>query len=249
MKGQTGNLNRSPAGAGRRWVAAATKPDVRGGKTGVSVGRCFSRDLAIGQMRHTAYGRRQRADGGRRMAGGGFSLVEVTVAIGIFAFVAVGVLGLLPAALKQRADSSREMRAVMIAEELFSSLQAAPSITNVTLRDGPGLGAGQNQTVNLLDTNTVVVGYPAQTSVPWFLWGGQRNVGTPDSAWLQGVMPPGAVANGIDTLARMTATNISGVPGLYRVTVQVRSPASVPLMTGARTNTLPVTFTSLFYSP
>ena len=205
--------------------------------------------------RHTAYGIRRKADSPRSVlltSRGAFSLVEVTVAIGIFAFVAVGILGLLPAALKQRADSSREMRATMIAEELFSALQASPSITNVILRDGPGLGSGNNQSVNLGAGNSVVIGYPAGTSVPWFLWGGKRNVGTPDSAWINGVMPAGAVANGIDTLARIIATNVPGTPGLYQIAVEVRSPANVPLVSSntspPRTNTPPVTFTTLYYS-
>jgi type II secretory pathway pseudopilin PulG len=186
---------------------------------------------------------------GEARGAGGFSLVEVTVAIGIFAFVAVGILGLLPAALKQRADSSREVRAVMIAEELFTALQASPSISNVIVRDGPGLKAGNNISINLSGGSNVVVGYPAQTSVPWFLWERRRNVGDPDDAWLKGQLHPGAVANGIDTLARISATNIPGSPGLYQVWVEVRSPANVPLLTGTRTNTPPVTFTTLYYSP
>ena len=185
---------------------------------------------------------------GRRSAAG-FSLVEVTVAIGIFAFVAVGILGLLPAALKQRADSSRETRAVMIAEELFTAIQASPSISNVIVRDGPGLKAGNNISINLSGGSSVVVGYPSQTSVPWFLWDPRRNVGNPDDAWLKGQLHPGAVNNGIDTLARVSATNVPGSPGLYQVLVEVRSPASVPLVTGTRTNTPPLTFTTLYYSP
>lgn len=189
----------------------------------------------------------------RQRAIAGFSLVEVTVAIGIFAFVAVGVLGLLPAALKQRSDSSREMRAVMIAEELFSSLQASPSITNIILRDGPGLSQANNVSVNLANGENVVIGYPAQTSVPWFLWGSSRGVGNPDDAWFDGQLHSGAVGNGVDTLARMTASNVIGSPGLYQVTVEVRSPANVPLVSsraGApRTNTPPVVFRTMYYSP
>lgn len=191
----------------------------------------------------TAYGRGNKA---------GFSLVEVTVAIGIFAFVAVGVLGLLPAALKQRADSSREMRAVMIAEELFSCLKASPSITNVILRDGPGLSWGNNVSLNLAAGSNVVIGYPAQTSVPWFLWGSSRGVGNPDDAWFKGQLHPGAVGNGVDTLARMTATVVPGLPGLYQISVEVRSPANVPLVNSnvspPRTNTPPVVFRTLYYS-
>lgn len=186
----------------------------------------------------------------------GFSLVEVTVAIGIFAFVVVGIIGLLPTALRLRADSARDTRAALIAKELMSSVKASPSITNVIMRDGPGLEVGNNQWVNLSNTaDYLVLGYPAQTSVPFFLWGGSRNVGTPQSAWEGGVMPPGAQDNGVETLARVWArpavdTNGVIVPKLYHISVEVRSPANVPLTNASgHTNTPPVTFTSYYRSP
>jgi len=174
---------------------------------------------------------------------GGFSLVEVTIAIGIFAFVIVGILGLLPAGLRLRADSAAETRGVLISQELFSSILSSPSMTNVIIRDGPGLTDAQNQPVDLLTAN-VVVGYPPRTTVPFFLWGGKREVGSPDSAWVDGTMPAGAVANSIDTLARLTARAVPGSLGLYQLMVEVRAPANVPL-----TNTRPISFTTLFYSP
>ena len=175
---------------------------------------------------------------------GGFSLVEVTIAIGVFAFVVVAVLGLFPTALKMRRDASSETRAVMVAQELFSALRVAPNLDAVELRDGPGLGSRNNQTVRLRSGDTVVVGYPPQTSVPFFLWGGERNIGSPDSAWIQGQMPSGAVDNAIETLARISATNLPSDPRLYQVTVQVRSPAAMPL-----DKTRPVTFSGIVYSP
>jgi hypothetical protein len=176
------------------------------------------------------------------VSGAGFSLVEVTIAIGIFAFVVVGILGLLPAGMKMRADSAAETRGVLISEELFAAVRAAPSLTNVVVRDGPALTDSNNQTVNLR-SGGVVIGYPSQTTVPFFLWGGDRkDVGSPDSAWADGVMPPGAIANAIDTLARLRATNVGG--GLNLVTVEVRAPASVPL---ARSR--PISFSTLVYSP
>jgi type II secretory pathway pseudopilin PulG len=176
---------------------------------------------------------------------GGFSLVEVTVAIGIFAFVAVGILGLLPAALKQRADSSRDTRAVLIAEELFAAVQAATSLSNVIMRDGPALSARNNEPENLLQ-GPVVLGYPSQTSVPYGLFSRRRGF-NPDSVWQNSQLPAWAAGNDIDTLARLSAvlyTNTGITNGLYQITVQVRSPANVPL-----SRSQPVTFTSLFYSP
>ena len=170
-----------------------------------------------------------------------FSLVEVTIAIGIFAFVVVGVMGLLPAGMRMRADSSAETRGVLISEELFAAVRAAPNLSNVVVRDGPGMQSSNNQTISITN-NAVVVGFPSQTTVPYFLWGDRPTAGTPDSAWVQGQMPAGAVANAIDTLARLSAINLGG--GLYRVTVQVRAPASIPLA-----NSRPSTFSTLIYSP
>jgi type II secretory pathway pseudopilin PulG len=170
-----------------------------------------------------------------------FSLVEVTIAIGIFAFVVVGVMGLLPAGMRMRADSAAETRGVLIAQELFAAVRAATNLAAVVVRDGPALQYRNNQPVNL-KTETVVIGYPSQTTVPYFLWGGSRGAGSPDSAWVQGQMPSGAVANAIETLARLSATNIGG--GLYRVTVEVRAPASIPLA-----NSRAATFTTVVPSP
>ena len=171
-----------------------------------------------------------------------FSLVEVTIAIGIFAFVIVGVMGLLPAGMRMRADSAAETRGVLISEELFAAVRAAPSLGSVVVRDGPAMLVRNNQTISITN-KVVVIGYPSQTTVPYFLWGGERSdVGTPDSAWVQGQMPAGAVANAIDTLARLSATNLGG--GLYRVNVEVRAPASIPLA-----NSRPSTFSTLIYSP
>lgn len=183
---------------------------------------------------------RQAAGYGRGLPDG-FSLVEVTVAIGIFAFVIVGILGLLPAGMRMRADSSAETRGVLIARELLANVQAASNLSSVIVRDGPGLTSANNQPVNLL-TETVVVGYPSQTTVPYFLWGGTRSAGSPETAWNSGQMPAGAVANAIGILARLRATNVAN--NLYRVTVEVRAPADVPLA-----NTRPASFSTLVYSP
>lgn len=170
----------------------------------------------------------------------GFSLVEVTIAIGIFAFVVVGVMGLLPAGLRMRADSSSETRGVLIAEELFASVRAAKSLSSVTVRDGPGLKPTNNRAVNIL-TGQVVLGYPAQTTVPY--WSFDKN---PGSSWTNAGGTDAEViqsaVNAIDTLARLTAKQVT--PGIYNVSVEVRAPAAIPLA-----NTRPSSFSTLVYSP
>jgi len=171
----------------------------------------------------------------------GFSLVEVTVAIGIFAFVAVGILGLLPAALKIRSDSAQETRGVMIAQELFSSVRTSPSITNVRVRTGPR-NAESDMRYNQNLTNTfIVVGYPAGTTVPYWFFE------APGAAWTNASAAHAELLkavkeNNIQTVARLSARRITN--DLYQLTVEVRSPATLAL-----SNARPVQFTSLYYSP
>ena len=169
-----------------------------------------------------------------------FSLVEVTIAIGIFAFVIVGVMGLLPAGMRMRADAAADTSGVLISEELFAAVRAAPNLTNVVVRDGPGLRPGNNRTINLLNGQSVL-GYPSQTTVPY--WSFDRS---PGSSWTNAGGSDAEVAqsaaNAIDTLTRLTATNLGG--GLYRVNVEVRAPASIPL-----TNSRSSLFSTLIYSP
>lgn len=174
----------------------------------------------------------------------GFSLVEVTVAIGIFAFVVVGVLGLLPTALRMRAESAQETRAVLIATELFSSLQASGGATAGILRDGPGLTRDNNVSppVNL-QSETIMLGYPPQTTVPYFMWHSSRGM-DPQQVWETGNLDPGAVENDIQTLAMLSGEAVPGNPNLTRVTCQVRTPANTALA-----NTRPTVFTTYVYTP
>lgn len=169
-----------------------------------------------------------------------FSLVEVSIAIGIFAFVVVGVMGLLPAGMRMRADSAAETRGVLIAEELFTSVRSAPNLSNVSLRQGPGQGKKDTVSVNIIDQQWVQ-GYPSQTTVPYFWF-----KDNPGSSWTNaggsGAQIAESSTNAIDTIARLSAANIGG--GMYRVTVELRAPASIAL-----TNSRPISFSTIVYSP
>jgi uncharacterized protein (TIGR02598 family) len=182
----------------------------------------------------------------RRTAGNGkvaaFSLVEVTIAIGIFAFVVVGILGLLPTAMKMRAESAQETRAAIIAQELFSSVAASPSITNVRVRTGATVSEGDVRYNQDLRGVSVVVGYPSGTTVPFWFYE------SPDAAWVNSgagnsEIQKSARINDIQTIARLQASNVSGFPNLYALTVEVRSPAAASLE-----NCTPTVFQTLFYS-
>jgi len=175
-----------------------------------------------------------------------FSLVEVAIAIGIFAFVVVGVMGLLPAGLRMRAESATETRGVLIAEELFAAARSAPSLADVRFRRGPKLATNEIAYVDFTlpasdNRSQLVMGYPVQSTVPyWFFWS------NPGSSWTNANGGDSEIAssagNAIDTLARIGATKVS--QGLYQITVQVRSPASAPLA-----NSRVSTFTTLVASP
>lgn len=203
---------------------------------------------------------RPSASGGKSLAhsqaAGAFSLVEVTIAIGIFAFVMVGIIGLFPTALQQRTQGAVETRSAMIAEQLFASVRTSlqptavvtnPSMSNIVLRDGPALISDNSRNVSLLDsTKPVVVGYQATTSMPYYLFEQSGSTAWNDGidetvTWEPGrTYPP--TANEITTLAKISATNVS--PGLFRVDVEVRSPAIAPLR-----STPPSVFSTLFYDP
>jgi type II secretory pathway pseudopilin PulG len=163
-------------------------------------------------------------------------LVEVVIAIGLFAFVIVGILGLFPAALRIRSESALETRSYLIAQQLFSQVAAAPNISNVTFRDGPFLGPNNSRKANLART-PIVMGYLPRTSLPYWYY-----ADNPNSSWSNvGSADPQLRVQQtqweIDTLARLSATNVPGWPNLYQITVEVRAPSTLPL-----TNTKPVSF-------
>lgn len=171
---------------------------------------------------------------------GGFSLVEVTIAIGIFAFVVVGIIGLFPTALRLRSESALDTRAYMIAQQLFASVQGSLNISNASFRDGPAMGPGNTRNTNLL-TGPVVLGYQVRSAMPYYYY-----FQNPGAAWTNAGGADAQIAqstvNEIDALARLSATlvtNIPGVTNLYQIRVEVRSPATLPL-----TNTRPVTFST-----
>lgn len=193
-----------------------------------------------------------------------FSLVEVAIAIGLFAFVMVGIIGLFPAALRIQSESAVETRASMIAQQLFDAVDLSIAkwtnfsnnvFTNITLRDGPGLVTANSRGVNLANpSRPIVLGYQAKSSMPYYLY---KQNGT--AAWSSGIASgagaqeppdgeknnPPAASNDIVTLAKISAiSNVGGNPKLYQVTVEVRSPAF-----SALSNTPPSVFTTLKVAP
>lgn len=172
----------------------------------------------------------------------GFSLVEIVLALGIFAFAAVSILSLFSVALRLRSDSSLETRAFIIAEEVYASIAMSGGPKAAVFRDGPALHARNNQRVDLT-RGKVLLGYPSDTTTPFGLWHPSRGQ-DPQVVWENGITQPWAMDNQIQTLALASAHPTSPGSSLYRVVCQVRTPATLPL-----SKSKVETFVTLFQSP
>lgn len=86
-------------------------------------------------------------------ATGGFSLVEITLAIGIAAFALVAILGMFPVAMKAATESRHETQATFIAQSLFGGLAAGENGQALLITGTNTDGAPTVQTVNLNQAN------------------------------------------------------------------------------------------------
>jgi len=168
---------------------------------------------------------------GRRFSAG-FSLVEVTIAIGIFAFVIVAVLGLFPVALRQRTDAALETRAVLVAQQVFESIRSSPSTNKIFL---PPL-INMSGTSNALTSTNL-------SSFPLALRYGRQGTAAFDSAGAS-EWTDGSSSTNADALARVSIVPVSGFTGLYQATVDYGRPAS--LKEAQRKN---FSFAKLIYMP
>jgi type II secretory pathway pseudopilin PulG len=147
-----------------------------------------------------------------------FTLIESVIAIGIFAFVIVGILGLFPAGMKRRADAGAEARARIIAESIFEAIKASDSPERVKLPQAVKAEDGRLPVFNFNITKNKLVGFSQDGTALNWAW--------PDgniSPWETGENEEG---NDITTKALISTKKEKG--NLYRVTVRVGTPASLP---------------------
>ena len=67
----------------------------------------------------------------------GFSLIEVVIALGIFAFCIVAIVGLLPVGMNSVRSVSNENNAIHIASSIEGIWQVAPTNTSITNSNFP----------------------------------------------------------------------------------------------------------------
>ena len=158
-----------------------------------------------------------------RSARRGFSLVEVSIALGIMAFALVGIMALFPTALRSARESQQETRATFIARQIFADLNASESPTNALIAVGDSLTNPTHRTnVNLAQNSTNAVlynedGLPLNLIAPVTLFTNNIPAG-PDGTY--------AVRIGVST------NDLP--PGLSRVEVLVTAPAAAALTNRAQ---------------
>ena len=80
-----------------------------------------------------------------------FSLIEVTIALGVVAFALIGILGALPLAMGNGRSSVEQTRSAAIANTLFVSLRSQP-FTKAYYLTGDG-STGKGAAINLATAN------------------------------------------------------------------------------------------------
>lgn len=177
----------------------------------------------------------KRAFPGVQLAG--FSLIEVTVAMGLFAFVIVGLLGLFPVALRQQADAGFETRAKVIADQIFQGIDASGSLNSVFLP--PLIDAGKDAKLQQrpLKGNAFLLGFSDRGTALNHIYPGTGE-------WENGDSGAGTSQQGVTHIALVRSQQEGGNPALHKVTVEVGYPATLP-RDARRTET----FTKMVYSP
>jgi type II secretory pathway pseudopilin PulG len=146
----------------------------------------------------------------------GFSLIETVVALGIFSFVIVGILGLFPAGIKRQAESGAEARARIIAESIFETMRASDSLDNCKIP----IEVGQPNLQFRNHITGTILGFGQDGTGVNYAWP-SGNL----SDWDSENVPPG---QNITTKALVSAIPDPNTPNLYQVTVDVGTPAELP---------------------
>jgi uncharacterized protein (TIGR02598 family) len=140
------------------------------------------------------------------IAGGrGFSLIEVVLALGIISFAIVGIIGMMPVAMKSAGDSMRETDATLIARRVFAELKTGTG-GNRTLF----ISANGTTNLNLAATSTNNLAFSED--------------GLPQALFLSTNAPVNAA---YDYYARISIAN-TGFTNLSRVQVDIAYPAAAP---------------------
>ncbi len=145
-----------------------------------------------------------------------FSLIEVTISLGIIAFALVGIMGLFPAALQSARDSQQETQATFIAQQIFGGLSSNLSPSGNFVPTGSDVTDSSHRlAVDLTEEESYYLGFS------------QEGVAL-------GAVTESEFENAIETREWVYATRVSvfadsPAPGISQVEVLVTSPAVATL--------------------
>jgi hypothetical protein len=145
----------------------------------------------------------------------------MVIAIGIFTFVIVGIIGIFPLGLKARSESALETRSSLMARQIFDSIKTSGGLSAVSINIGlarKDATEGAFANVNLLPPNQVTIGYSQDGITPNYLF--QNGLSDWEGTNL------GDASQNITTKLRIKSSLISG--DLYRVDIIVGYPARLP---------------------
>jgi hypothetical protein len=145
-----------------------------------------------------------------RGGGAGFSLVEVALATGLFAFVTVGIIAMFPAGMKLQSFSSLESTAVNAARQILASVAVATNASEIRFVTGPD----KSRVVTDLESTPLVLGFAAGSMVPERDFGGA-------GVWESGTQ------GDVSILVR---AGLERRPdGLHLLRIEASTPAAAPL--------------------
>jgi type II secretory pathway pseudopilin PulG len=169
-----------------------------------------------------------------------FTLIESVVAIGIFAFVIVGIVGLFGSTLERQRQASFETRAVMVSQQILARIRAAESATNVFFTRGSNptnddkLFHSGNMTAS--PASSIEFYYKKDgTEISGLTPAGNYESG--NYAVFSGYDPDGSPEDIVGRARAILTTNGTGLSNLYRVAIEVSEPANLPIEARRYTNT------------
>jgi type II secretory pathway pseudopilin PulG len=164
----------------------------------------------------------------------GFTLVESVVAIGIFAFVIVGMIGMLGTSLDRQKQSEFDTRAVLIAQQTIARIRAADAPSAVTFTRGEAKGTGEKlfATHDFTSSPNIVFSYSRD--------GTANQAILSEADWLGSSLNPQSQMEEQDRVNQLTKALVTlqdpDNDGLYELTVEVTEPGNLPY--GARPHKL-----------
>jgi type II secretory pathway pseudopilin PulG len=156
----------------------------------------------------------------------GFTLVESVVAIGIFSFVIVGMIGLLGTILERQKQAAFETRAVLIAQQAIARIRAANDPEEVFFTRGESKQGGEKmfQEHNFVSSPQIVFSFSRD--------GTANQAVLPLSDWNAATLNPASSMEEGDKNNQLTKALVTledpDNDGIYDLTVEVSEPGYLP---------------------